>query len=171
MINKKCFPNQPQGDLMNTTILLDAIRVVKENERIASERYADAAKTLAQVGNELFMQLSEFEKFHYNKIAALEKSLMEKGDFINYEGKEFPLPPIFKIKAAEEPNKKSTMQVITEALELEEQAEKAYANLAAQVTDPQGHNMFITLSEEEHNHYRILTRAYKSLKDTGVWKW
>jgi rubrerythrin len=156
---------------MNTPNLLDAIRVVKENERIASERYADAANTLGQVGKELFMQLSEFEKFHYERISALEKSLEEKGDYINYEGKEFPLPPIFEVKAAQEPNKKSTMQVITEAMELEVQAERAYANLAAQITDPQGHNMFARLSKEEHNHYRILTRAYMSLKDTGVWKW
>lgn len=117
------------------------------------------------------MQLSEFEKFHYERITALEKSLMEKGDYINYEGKEFPLPPVFEIKAAEEPNKKSIMQVITEAMELEKQAEKAYADLAAQITDEQGHKMFIKLSEEEHNHFRILTKAYWSLNDTGVWKW
>ena len=156
---------------MNTPNLLDAIRVVKGNERIASERYADASKTLGQVGKELFLQLSEFEKYHYKRITALEKSLVENGDYINYEGKEFPLPPIFEVKAAQEPNKKSTMQVITEAMELEIQAERAYANLAAQITDPQGHNMFARLSEEEHNHYLILTTAYKSLKDTGVWKW
>ncbi|MFZ0534489.1 MAG: hypothetical protein WAM09_15030 [Anaerolineales bacterium] len=156
---------------MNTPNLLDAIRVVKENERIASEKYANAAQILAKVGKELFMQLSEFEKYHYERITALEKSLMEKGDYINYEGKEFPLPPIFEIKAAEEPNKKSIMQVITEALELEKQAEKAYADLAAQITDEQGHKMFIKLSEEEHNHFRILTKAYWSLNDTGVWKW
>jgi rubrerythrin len=156
---------------MNTPNLLDAIRVVKENERIASEKYANAAQILAKVGKELFVQLSEFEKFHYERITALEKSLMEKGDFINYEGKEFPLPPIFEIKAAEEPNKKSIMQVITEAMELEKQAEKAYADLAAQITDEQGHKMFIKLSEEEHKHFRILTKAYWSLNDTGVWKW
>ena len=156
---------------MNTPDLLDAIRVVKENERIASERYADAAKKLAHVGKELFMQLSEFERFHYERITALEKSLEEKGDFINYEGKEFPLPPIFEIKAAKEPNKKSIMQIISEAIELEEQTEKAYAKLAAQITDLQGHNMFIRLSEEEHNHLRILTKAYWSLNQTGVWKW
>ncbi len=156
---------------MNTPSLLDAIRVVKENERIASERYADAAKTLVHMGKELFMQLSEFEKFHYERIAALEKSLEEKGDFINYEGKEFPLPPVFEIKAAKEPNKKSIMQIITEAMELEEQSEKAYAKLAAQITDPKGHEMFIRLSEEEHNQYRILMKAYWSLNQTGVWKW
>jgi rubrerythrin len=156
---------------MSATNLLDAIRVVKENERIASEKYANAAKSLTQVGKELFIQLSEFEKFHYERITALEKSLEEKGDYISYEGKEFPLPPIFEIKAAEEPNKKSVMQVITEALELEIQAEKAYADLAVQITDPQGHQMFLRLSEEEHNHYRILTKAYWSLNNLGVWKW
>jgi rubrerythrin len=156
---------------MSTTSLLDAIRVVKENERIASEKYANAAKALGQIGKQLFMQLSEFEQYHYERITALEKSLEEKGDYISYEGKEFPLPPIFEIKAAEEPNKKSIMQIITEALELEKQAEKAYADLAAQINDPQGHQMFLRLSKEEHNHYLILMRAYFSLNDTGVWKW
>ena len=97
---------------MSTPNLLDAIRVVKENERIASESYADAAKSKSfSMGKELFKQLSEFEKYHYDRIAALEKSLEEKGDFINYEGKEFPLPPIFEIKAAEEPNRKSVRRL------------------------------------------------------------
>jgi rubrerythrin len=156
---------------VNTTNLLDAIRVVKENERIASEKYANAAQMLGQVGKELFLQLSEFEQFHYERITALEKSLLEKGDYISYEGKEFPLPPIFDVKAAEEPNKKSTMQIITEALELEKQAEKAYSDLASQISEPLGHQMFLRLSEEEHNHYRILSKAYWSLNDSGVWKW
>jgi rubrerythrin len=156
---------------VNTTNLLDAIRVVKENERIASEKYANAAQMLGQVGKELFLQLSEFEQFHYERITALEKSLLEKGDYISYEGKEFPLPPIFDVKAAEEPNKKSTMQIITEALELEKQAEKAYSDLASHISEPLGHQMFLRLSEEEHNHYRILSKAYWSLNDSGVWKW
>lgn len=157
---------------MTTTNLLDAIRVVKENERIASQSYADAAKTIRhQMGKELFTQLSEFEKYHYEQLTDLEKSLEEKGNFISYEGKEFSLPPTFEIKAAQEPNQKSVMNIIYEALDLEKQAEKAYADLAAQLTDPQGHKMFIRLSEEEHNHYRILTEASWSLNDSGVWKW
>ncbi len=156
---------------MNPPNLLDAIRVVKENERIASERYAEAAKILPQVGKELFIQLSEFEKFHYERLTALEKSLVEKGDFVKYEGKEFPLPPIFEIKAAENPNKKSTMQIISEAMKLEEQAERAYAKLAAQITDPEGHEMFIRLSKEEHHHYRLLSEAYMSLNSSGRWEW
>jgi hypothetical protein len=157
---------------MSTTNLLDAIRAVKENERIASESYADAAKTIRhQMGKELFTQLSKFENYHFEQLTLLEKSLQEKGDFINYKGKEFPLPPKFEIMAAEEPNQKSMMTIISEAMELEKKAEKAYADLAALLTDPEGHRMFIRLSEEEHNHYRILTEAYWTLNDLGVWKW
>ena len=115
--------------------------------------------------------MSEFEKFHYDRLAALEKSLEEKGDFINYEGKEFILPPILEIKFAEEPDQKSVVQIISEAMKLESQAEKAYTDLAAQLTDPRGHQMFIKLAEEERKHYDILSEAYWSLNQTGVWKW
>ena len=157
---------------MSIPNLLDAIRVVKENEKIATESYADAAQNISnRMGKELFEQLSEFEKFHYKQLTALEKSLEEKGDFINYEGKEFPLPPTFEIKAAEEPNQKTLMEIISEAKELEKQTEKAYADLADQITDPQGHEMFSRLSEEEHDHYRILSEAYWTLNNLGVWKW
>lgn len=156
---------------MNTTNLLDAIRVAKENEKIALEFYANEAKNIGNLlGKKLFEQLSEFERFHFEKLSILEKSLEEKGDFINYEGKEFPLPPILEIKVVENPYRKSLMGIIDAARKLEKQAEKAYADLATQITDPQGHKMFRRLSEEENNHYRILTDAYWSLNQTGVWK-
>jgi rubrerythrin len=156
---------------MSTTNLLDAIRAAKENERIASEHYANAAKNKNfSTGKELFMQLSEFEKYHYNRIAALEKSLEKKGDYINYKGKAFPLPPKFEIKAAQEPNQKSVIQIISEAIELERWMQNAYADLAAQITDPKGHKMFSKLSEEEHKHFIILLEAKWSLNNFGVWK-
>jgi rubrerythrin len=145
---------------------------VKENERIASASYADAAQRISNpMGKKLFEQLSEFEKFHYEQLTALETSLEKKGDFINYEGKEFPLPPKFEIKAAQEPSTKSVMTIISAAIDLEKQAEKAYADLAIQTTDPQGHEMFSRLSEEEHKHYRLLLDAYWSLNNLGTWKW
>lgn len=157
---------------MSTTNLLEAIGVVKENERIAYQNYAEAAKTISHpAGKQLFTQLSEFEMYHFQKVTALEKSLQESGTFIEYEGKVFPLPPVFEIKAARDVNKKSVMTIISQAIELEKQAEEAYAKLATQLTDPQGRQMFIRLSEEEHNHYRILSQAYWTLNDLGVWKW
>jgi len=157
---------------MSAPNLLDAIRVVKENERIASESYANAAKNLRNpYGMQLFEQLSVFEKYHYELLTTLEKSLEGSGDFIDYAGKEFPLPPVFEIKAAKEPDTKSAIDIVSEAMELEIQAEKAYADLAAATTDPQGQKMFSRLSGEEHNHYLILTDAFWKLSNLGEWTW
>jgi rubrerythrin len=149
---------------MSTPNLLDAVRVVKENERRASESYADAARQVKdKMAQKLFEMLSEFEQFHYAQLTTLEKSLVEKGNFLNADGKAFPLPPLFEIKAAEEPNEKSLMGIISAAMELEKQAEQTYADLAALVTDSQGRELFRGLSEQEHTHYRILRDAYWAL--------
>ena len=156
---------------MNTPNLLDAVRIVKENERLSVESYANAAKKINSLGKKLFEQLSEFEKYHYERITALEKSLEESGQFINYKGKELILPPKLEIKFAEEPDNKSLMEIISEARKLERKAEKAYSNLAAQLEDPQGHEMFVRSSEEEHKHFEILSEAFWSLNQTGVWKY
>jgi rubrerythrin len=63
------------------------------------------------------------------------------------------------------------MNIITRALELEKQAEQAYADIADQVTDRQGHAMFLRLSGEEHKHYQILKEAYWNLTNFQQWKW
>ena len=157
---------------MSNTNLLDAIKVVKENERIASQTYAAAAQKISNpMGKQLFTQLSAFEEYHYTQVSALEKSLLERGTYINYTGRDFPLPPVFDIKAAQELNRKSVMNIIADAIDLEQLSEKTYANLASQVEDPEGHAMFSRLSDEEHNHYRLLNEAYWTLTNLGVWKW
>jgi rubrerythrin len=63
------------------------------------------------------------------------------------------------------------LDIMDGAMKTEMVAEKAYADLAAQLTDPQGHKMFLKLSQEEHKHYEILGEAFWSLNQTGVWKW
>ena len=157
---------------MNSTNLLEAIRVVKENEKVAADFYANAAKKAAHpAGKQLFEQLSEFEQFHYAKLTELEKSYLERSDFIFYEGREFPLPPKLAPKEAAEPNQQTVINIIDQAIALERLAEKTYADLAAQITDQQGHAMFQKLSEEEHNHFRILTEAFWSLTNMQTWKW
>jgi rubrerythrin len=156
---------------METSSLLTAVRIVKENERIAYETYSHAAKVVISLAKPIFEQLSEFEKFHLEKLTALEKSLEEKGEFINYEGKEFILPPALEVKFAENPENRSMLDVISEAIKLEKRAETAYSDLAVEITDPQGHQMFSRLSEEEHKHYEILSDAFWSINQTGVWKW
>ena len=158
---------------MEKTSLLEAIRIVKENEKTAADFYANAAKKAGhQAGKDLFTQLSEFEQFHYAKLTLLEKSLGEKGEFVSYEGRrEFPVPPKLGPKPVDEPNHQTVINTINQAMELEKLAERAYADLAAQISDQQGHDMFIRLSEEEHKHYRILNDAYWSLSNLQGWRW
>ena len=157
---------------MSTSNLMDAIRVAKENERIANESYAGAAqKARNPFARELFVQLSEFEKYHLEKLTALEKSLQESGKFIQYEAQGFPLPPVFEIEAAKKPDQKSDMHIITEARELEETMQKSYASLTALAPDGPGKDMFNRMAEEEHKHWLILNDAWWSLNDNGEWKW
>jgi len=157
---------------MSTPSLLDALRVVIENERIASSSYAEAAQMINNPGGKLlFEELAKFENFHFEQLSILETSLAETGVFFNYEGKEFPTPKIFEIKAAQEPNMKSVMKIIAEAMELEKEAEREYADLALKAEDPQGYEMFRKISSEENIHWRILLHAYWTLTNLGTWTW
>lgn len=157
---------------MSIPNLLDAVRAAKENERVASQSYAEASRKIKNpMGKKLFEELSEFEKYHYKQLTVLETSFEESGDYINYQGKEFPIPPTFEVKAAQEPETKSVMHVISEAIKLEQEAERAYAEIANQTTDQRGYEMFSRLSEEEHEHYRLLTDAFWTLTNLGVWRY
>ncbi len=157
---------------LSTPNLLDSVLIVKENERVASASYADAAQHIHNpMGKMLFEQLSDFEKFHYDQLTRLENSLEQSGDYINYTGKEFPQPPLFEIKAAQEPNTKNIVSIISGAIKLEKLVEKSYTELATQVMEQKGHDMFNQLTEEEHKHYRILMDVYWNLNNLGTWKW
>lgn len=157
---------------MTTPSLLDSIRAVKENERIASESYLAASEEINNpIGKHIFLELSKFEKYHFDKLSDLEKSIESSGKFIDYEDREFLLPPVFEIKASEDPKNKSVITIISQAIELEKQAEKVYGNMAARISDPLGHSMFSRLAEEEHQHYKILREAYWTVTNLGTWKW
>jgi rubrerythrin len=157
---------------MNTSSLLDAIRVVKENERFASASYWDAARKIENPsGRFVFEELSKFEEYHYNRLTALEKALEADGTFIEYEGREFPLPPALEVPAVKEPAQKDVLTIITQAIELEENAKKAYADLAGQIDDPRGKKMFERLANEEYRHYQLLIEAYWSVSYLGDWRW
>ena len=78
---------------MNKPSLLDAVRVVKENEKIAYTSYADAAQKISHsIGKNLFEQLAEFERFHYQILSTLEASLEESGEFIDSRGERLLRP-------------------------------------------------------------------------------
>jgi rubrerythrin len=157
---------------MNKTSLLDAIKAVKENERFASASYWDASKKVqSPTGKQVFEELSKFEEYHFNRLTDLENSLERDNRFIEYEGRDFPLPPKLEVPAAKEPDQKSVTTIISQAIELEENAQKAYHDLAQQIDDPQGKAMFTRLAAEEHKHYSVLLEAYWSVSYLGDWRW
>lgn len=157
---------------MGLSLLLEAVLAAKENERLASEFYADSATKISNpLGKKLFEQLDQFERYHYEKLSALEKNLREKEAFIKYEAHEIPLTPRIMIAAEQDPNNMSVISIIKKAIELETLAEKTYLKLAEETADPDGHYMFSRLSEEEHLHYHILKEAYWSLNNSGQWEW
>lgn len=148
-----------------------AIQIAKAAEQKAADLYADAAqKTPNPLAQRLFEKLAEFEHHHYDKLVELEESLREEDAFIEYEGREMNLSMSGEVESIQEPEKKSAMAIITMAIEIEEKAEKRYKELAERTSDPDGRSMFERLSEEEHHHYLILSDAYWSLNDRGVWK-
>ena len=152
--------------------VLDAIRIAMEAEQKAAAFYAEAApRTGNPVGRGLFLQLVEFERYHYEMLAALDKSLRDKGAFIKYEGRELPLPEAHATAASQEPSEMSVMQIITLAIATEREAEDRYTALAQRTTDPDGHAMFRRLAKEEHGHYRILGEVYWNLNNRRTWNW
>ena len=152
--------------------LLDAVRIAKEAERKAEAYYAKAAHDIINpFGHRLLTQLSEFERIHYERLAALEQSLQDQGAFVEYPEANPTMAAPIEAGSAAEKAPKSAMGVLTMALEIERKAEERYADLAEQTEDPDGREMFTRLATEEHQHYRILRNAYRSLNNRGVWDW
>ena len=151
---------------------LDAIRMAMEAEQKAAAFYDETAqKTANPLGRRLFEQLAGFEHYHYTKLAALEESLCKDGACIMYEGKELSFPAPDEVEKIKEADKMSVMGIITMAMEIKSKAKERYAALAEQTTDSDGQAMFDRLAEEEHTNHRILSAAYWSLNNRGVWAW
>lgn len=149
---------------MSTPTLLDAVRIVKENERLAQQVYGEASdKVPDKVGKRLFELLCEFEGAHYAQLAKLEKTLEESGEYKNYQGAAFPLPPTLKGDAARPFYQDSLMSAVTAAMDLESRAERVYAELATLTTHAQGRELFFHLSDQEHHHYLVLRDVYWGL--------
>jgi rubrerythrin len=142
--------------------LASAIQLAKSAEQNAASLYASAAKEAVNpLVRRLFEQLAEFEDHHYQKLVELERSLQEKGAFIEYEGlDEAPIAPTSEVKRLRGVKKTSAMKVLKQAMEVEVKAEQRYTELSDQTSDPQGRRMFTQLAQEEHHHYTVLKSAY-----------
>jgi rubrerythrin len=150
--------------------LLQALRMAQAAEQKAAQLYADAAKkTSNPPARELFEKLAAFERHHYEKLVEQEKQLEAAGAFSEYEGRDLEVPSRGEVTEIEEPDRKSAMEVISMAMDIEQQAEERYEGLAGETSDADGKAMFRRLAEEEHGHYVALSDAYFSLSNRRGW--
>ena len=151
---------------------LDAIRMAMEAEQKATAFYTDVAqKTANPLSRKLFEQLANFERYHYTKLADLEKSLCENDACIIYEGRELSFPVPDEVEKIQESDDMSAMGIITMAMEIKSKAKERYVALAGQTTDPDGRAMFERLAAEEQANHRILDKVYWRLNNRGGHAW
>lgn len=62
------------------------------------------------------------------------------------------------------------IQVLTQAMKLEQEGREFYRQAAERSRDPQTAEMFRTLSEDETHHYDYIERQYNALKAGDSWK-
>ncbi len=150
-----------------------ALRVAMEAERSASQAYARAAKaTKDPRGRDMFEQLSEFERNHFEKLREQLKSLQDKGQWTVYRGTSLKKPRA--LEAPKLPKGEDTlgdMEALKIAIREEKKAKGYYRSMAELTKDPRGKEMYKKLAEEEALHEKLLNDQYYSLHNTGLWSW
>lgn len=153
--------------------VLDAIKLGMEEEKKASDFYAEAAAKLPDgPGKALFMQLSEFELGHYKALKDLEASLTGDSCYITYESA--LLEPVGveggNVKLDDDVQK-TILDILIIGIRNEKNAGRAYRALAAEIEDPNGVLMFEKMAKEEDQHARILEDQLYDVKNRGELVW
>ena len=151
--------------------MLGAIELAMEAEHKAHIFYKDGAeKSEHPQGKDLFLQLADFERSHYEHLKKLYESLSSSGNYINYAGTSFSKSKVeVKGEIEGEPKKNEVLEILNLAIEAEREAQQRYEDLAGQTTDTSGQEMFKKLSEEERLHLRILNDEFFNLANKGAW--
>ena len=151
--------------------LLRAVALAKEAERKAEEFYRSAARrTVNPLGHRLLRQLAGFEREHYERLAAVERSLARQGaDASSALGSS--APSLSEAGSALGDCPSGAKGILTMALHIEELAQQRYDRLAERAGNPAGREIFSRLADEKHQHYLALTKAASSLDRHGVWDW
>ena len=153
--------------------VLDAIKLGMDEEKKASEFYAVAAAKLPDgPGKALFTQLSEFEIGHFNALQELQNSLTGDSCYITYESA--LLEPVGveggRVKLDGDVQK-TILDILTIGIRNEKNAGRAYRELAAEIEDPNGVQMFEKMAKEEDLHARILEDQLYDVKNQGELVW
>ena len=156
--------------------LEEALDIAMDTELKAQAFYAQAAVEVQDPhGRDLLGRLAAFEQYHHQKLAELARSLLEDGQFIQYETRTIEqfAPRVGGGEAAgtQLEEMKDVAGILSIAIENEKVAGERYQVMAEETTDPDGQAMFRNLAQEEKVHQRILEDEFFSLSNQGVWGW
>jgi rubrerythrin len=156
--------------------LEEALEIAMDAELKAEAFYAQAAAEIQEPqGRDLLGRLASFERYHYEQLAKLARSLQKDGQFIEYETRAVeqfePIVGRGETAGTQLVELKDTASILSKAIENEKIAGDRYRALADETSEPTGQDMFLKLANEEMIHQRILEDEFFSISNTGVWGW
>lgn len=152
---------------------LDNLLIEALNSELKAKEFYENAheKAKSNSGKQLFMELAEFEKNHYNKVKKIIESRKE-GEIIqdnNITSKKLQIKS--EIEGDIEPNKDEIINVIYLAIESEKKAHERYRKISNMFNNEEGKKIFNNLALDEINHQRILEDELYQLSNKGTIIW
>jgi rubrerythrin len=137
------------------------INIEQAGQRFYMEKASQA--NIPQVQHQL-KRLADDEVKHTQILQELKKSLLEKGEWIGV--KELPdtkarlkeLSAFGKENGPKVKDTSSAIEVLNEALKLEERVSNFYKGLASELKNDKGKEFFEKLAEWEQGHYKLIKR-------------
>jgi rubrerythrin len=156
--------------------ILEAIDIAMEAESKARDFYRSAAEKVSnERGKNLLKQLADFEKNHFDRLSELKKSLQGESGFIKYSGtafEHFSAGSVSEVSGKLEENKSDVLDILGIAIDAEDKAYHRYLEMARNIDDPKGRDMFHQFAEEEKAHRRILSDEFYYMSNKGgLWFW
>ncbi len=137
----------------------DLLAAALNSEYLAVRFYKDAAgRAKTRTGRKFFKKLKAYEEFHFNSVKKIIESrimgneikielLEEKGDVPALEA---------EIEGEFEPGNDEILNMITMAIQAEEDAQQRYKKISEMIADPEGKRIFCGFVQDEKMHQRIL---------------
>jgi rubrerythrin len=152
---------------------LDNLLIEALNSELKAKEFYENAheKAKSNSGKQLFMELAEFEKNHYNKVKKIIESRKE-GEIIqdnDITSKKLQIKS--EIEGDIEPNKDEIINVIYLAIESEKKAHERYRKISNMFNNEEGEKIFNNLALDEINHQRILEDELYQLSNKGTIIW
>ncbi len=152
---------------------IDDLLVEAMNSEIEAETfYAKAAdKAQSEAGKKLFSELANFEHNHFERVKTIVES-RNKGTKIDIPAAHPELPEIKpELKGEFEPNKDEIVELLTLGIKAEKEAQRRYTEIAAQLDDAEGKEIFASLAEDERRHHDLLEAQYYHMSNKGTIIW